>query len=170
MPDVYGHLTELSQKINIIYQMNEDIRGNIFNQFIKLSCRCDRHPEEIANLIITKEEVEPRGFVCALCLPMSEQARSKEDLEVKSLKMTLLQIHQSCQALLSDAMTAAFVDHHILLIRGIAKNHFKDIEPNLQAAISNYFQKIKDLLTGKYFQEFYLVMSNIEVLKSKNKN
>ncbi len=55
----------------------------------------------------------------------------------------MLQIHQSCQTLLSDAVTSAFVDHHIMLIRGIAKNHFKEIEATLQASITTYFHKIR---------------------------
>lgn len=79
--------------------------------------------------------------------------------------MVLLQIHQSCQTLMGDAITAAFVDHHIFLIRSIIRNQFKDIEINLQSAVTNYFQKIRELLNGKYFNEFYQVMTSILNLK-----
>ena len=78
----------------------------------------------------------------------------------------LLQIHQSCNTLSSSITTTAFVDHHISLIRTIAKNHFKEIETNLQSAITVYFQKIKELLNGKYFQQFYNIMQNLIVLKT----
>lgn len=37
--------------------MNEDIRGKIFNEFIKLTFECDLHHGEVANMIVTKEEV-----------------------------------------------------------------------------------------------------------------
>ncbi len=60
--------------------MNEDIRGKIFNEFIKLTFECDHHPEEVANLIITREEAERRGLVCVLCLPKQENGKFKEDL------------------------------------------------------------------------------------------
>ena len=78
-------------------------------------------------MIVTKEEVSPRGLICALCLPPLETKKEKEDLEPKSLKMVLLQIHQSCSTVSSSITTTAFVDHHISLIRTITKNHFKEI-------------------------------------------
>jgi len=81
--------------------------------------------------------------------------------------MMLLQIHQTCGTLLSDVTTAAFVDHHINLIRMIAKNHFKEFEANLQNAISVYFQKTRELLNGKYFIDFYTPIANVVALRTK---
>lgn len=78
--------------------------------------------------------------------------QEKELLEPKSLKMALLQIHQTCGTLASSVTTAAFVDHHVTLIRQIAGSHFKDFEESLQQAITVYFQKMRELLNGKYFQ------------------
>lgn len=80
--------------------------------------------------------------------------------------MILLQMHQSCTTLTSSIPTAAFVDHHISLIRTITKNHFKDIEVNMHQAITVYFQKIKEMLNGKYFHEFYLTMQQLTLLKT----
>jgi hypothetical protein len=45
--------------------------------------------------------------------------------EIKPFKMALLQIHNTCKKLMTDVALAAFVDHHLNLIRGIARNHFK---------------------------------------------
>lgn len=115
-------------------------------------------------MVITREEAESRGLACVLCLSGQQ---GKEESEVRSLKMTLLQIHQSCQTLMGDATTAAFVDHHILLIRGIVRNQFKEFETNLQASVTNYFQNIRELINGKYFLEFYHCMSSILSLRSQ---
>lgn len=128
----------------------QEHRNATFNQFIKLLADCERHPGEVANMIVIKEEVEPRGLVCGLCLFGAEGAKAKE-LQPKSLKLMLLQIHQSCSALLANVPASAFVDHHINLIRGVAKTHFKEMEANLQPAIAVYFQRIRELLNGKYF-------------------
>jgi len=47
-------------------------RHQIFGNFLKLSFECAHHPGEQANMIVTKEEVEPRGLICALCLPTTK--------------------------------------------------------------------------------------------------
>ena len=81
--------------------------------------------------------------------------------DLMPLKLALHQIHQNCSTIISDANLAAFVDHHVILIRNIAKTYFKEIEPILQESITTYFKKIRQLINGKYFQEFYIIISNI---------
>lgn len=58
--------------------MNEDIRGKVFNEFIKLSFECDRHPGEVANMIITREDSDNKGLVCVLCLHSPESTKAKD--------------------------------------------------------------------------------------------
>jgi hypothetical protein len=147
--------------------MNQEHRNQLFGQFVKLTWGCERHPEEVANMLVTKEDVEPRGLICAMCLSPKE-GQEKGELEPKSLKLMLLQIHQSCSSLQQDVGTSAFVDHHINLIRGVAKTHFKDIEQALQTAITAYFQKTKELLNGRYFQDFYLAIQHLLALHSQS--
>lgn len=80
---------------------------------------------------------------------------------MRPLKLVLTQVHQSCNALLSDLPTAAFIDHHLHLVRCLARTHLPASQPLLQAAIINCFQKYRDLITGRYFQDFYLILAAI---------
>jgi hypothetical protein len=52
---------------------NVEHRSLTFSSFLKLSFECPHHLGEQANMIVTKEEVSPRGLICALCLPGSKQ-------------------------------------------------------------------------------------------------
>lgn len=89
---------------------------------------------------------------------------------MKPLKFVFSQIHQSCTTLISDLNTSAFIDHHLNLIRTLAKHHLPHIQQLVQASVTNYFQKYRDFITGRYFQEFYVALSSIVALYKSNKN
>jgi hypothetical protein len=87
---------------------------------------------------------------------------------MKPLKFIFSQMHQSCTTLISDLNLSAFIDHHIILIRTLAKTHFPTIQEILQASISSYFQKYRDFATGRFFQEYYATLSSIISLNKSN--
>ncbi len=101
-----------------------------------------------------------RGLVCGSCYGEMQQNEGIVGV-VRSLKLVLMQVHNSCNTLISDLPTAAFIDHHLHLVRCLARTHLPAAQPLLQAAITNCFQKYRDLVTGRYFQDFYLILAAI---------
>jgi hypothetical protein len=99
-----------------------------------------------------------RGLICGNCYGESLQSEGVIGA-VRPLKLVLAQVHQTCNTLLSDLPTSAFLDHHIHLVRCLARTHLPAKQQLLQAAITNYFQKYRDLATGRHFQDFYLALA-----------
>lgn len=108
-------------------------------------------------------------MLCGTCYTDILQGEEKAELQMKPLKFVLAQIHQSCSTLASDLPTSAFIDHHLTLIRSLAKHHLPQVQPVLQASVTNYFQKYRDFITGKYFQEFYASLAVLVALNKEGK-
>lgn len=143
----------------IVYNiMEQDIRQQLITAAAKMQFPCCRHPDEVANMFVMDEGSVHRGLVCGSCFGEMQQNDGVGGA-VRPLKLVLSQVHQSCNALLSDLPTAAFIDHHLQLVRCLARTHLPASQPLLQAAITNYFQKYRDLITGRYFQEFYISLA-----------
>jgi hypothetical protein len=140
--------------------MEQDIRQQLVKAAAKLHFPCSRHPEEVANMFVLDDGSVHRGLVCGSCygeMQVSEGVCGA----VRPLKLVLAQVHQSCNTLLGDLPTAAFLDHHLHLVRCLARTHLPAAQPLLQAAITNCFQKYRDLVTGRHFQDFYLALAAI---------
>ena len=139
--------------------MEEDGRAKIVRDFLARPLPCHKHPHEVANLFHTPEETNQPAFICGHCYHALQQPNAKP--ETKPLKFVITLVHSNCIALLADLQTCAFVEHHLNLIRQLGKQHCGGFEALFHAALSNYFQKYKDLVTGRYFQEFYATLSSI---------
>ena len=111
-------------------------------------------------MFVLDEGSSHRGLVCGSCYEEMQQNEGVNTI-VKPLKLVLAQVHQSCNALLSDLPTAAFLDHHLHLVRCLARTHLAASQTILQAAITNCFQKYRDLVTGRHFQDFYVSLAAI---------
>ena len=111
-------------------------------------------------MFVLDEGSSHRGLVCGSCYEEMQQYEGVNTI-VKPLKLVLAQVHQSCNALLSDLPTAAFLDHHLHLVRCLARTHLAASQTILQAAITNCFQKYRDLVTGRHFQDFYVCLASI---------
>ena len=132
--------------------MEEDNRNKILREFLQHPLPCPAHPTELANLFVPDREPNEPAFICGLCYHTMVQAQPNPRPEIKPLKFIISHIHTNCLKLLQDLQTCAFVEHYLNMIRNLGKLHCLTFEGLFQAALHNYFQKFKDLVTGKYFQ------------------